>query len=272
MQDSWLALLDHVLCPARPDLERCLDERARHVALRCARQAERSRAVALCVERIDAARRAVFAADDGVVGARMTELEREWRRLSHADPEAGLMDLWVRLVSPASTDRKRWRDSAATDRLEALVALAADEANVIAAEAAVARFGELSARYGVTVGRRVRWCFGAGQGRALLDSLAPALRFATQKCAERERAAILERAEREQRRIGEAAGERFSDHPILAEELGLAAHVDFVWRAARLDDSQNPVAPLRSLWKTGYAVFALDGASLTLEIPPLGVQ
>jgi hypothetical protein len=272
MQDSWLGLLDHVLCPARPDLERCLDARARHVALRCARQAERSRAVALCVEQIDAARRAVFAADDGVVGARMTELERQWRRLSHADPEAGLMDLWVRLVSPASSDRKRWRDSAASDWLEALVALAADEANVIAAEAAAVRFGELLSHHGVTVGTRVRWCFGAGQGRALLDSLAPALGFATQQCTERERSAILERAEREQQRIRLAAIARFADRPILAEELGLAAYVEFVWRAARLDDSQNPVAPLRSLWKTGYAVFALDGSALTLEIPPLGVQ
>lgn len=49
--------------------------------------------MASCERRIDDARARVFEADDGVVGRQMTDLERQWRKLSSPDPEAGLMDL-----------------------------------------------------------------------------------------------------------------------------------------------------------------------------------
>ena len=42
----------------------------------------RAMALADCERRINEARAAIFAADDGVVSKRMTELEREWRELS----------------------------------------------------------------------------------------------------------------------------------------------------------------------------------------------
>jgi hypothetical protein len=269
MQGSWLGLLDRVLRPARPDLERCLNERARHVALRCSRQAERTRALALCVEQIDEARRVVFEADDGVVGAHMTALEREWRRLSREDPEGGLMDLWAGLVTPASIDLKRWRGAGASDELEALVALAADEANVILAEAALAQFAERLSQHGVVIGKRIRWRFGAGQQRTLLETLVVLAKVAAEKCGERERAAILAGSEREQESVRAAGEERFLGRPLLVEELAQAAQVDFLWRSARLGDSQNPVSPLLSLWGAGYAIYELDAREVTLEIPPL---
>jgi hypothetical protein len=118
MRDSWLRLIDGVLRPARPRLEGCLRERERHLETRRSFEEARARAIAQCEARIEAARAQVLAANDGVVTSRMTELEREWRRLSRPDPDAGLMDLWARVAPPAWIDRKRWRDAAAASRLE----------------------------------------------------------------------------------------------------------------------------------------------------------
>src|SRR6187549_1515597 len=109
MRDAWLHLLDSVLRPGRPRLERCLRERERHLEAQRAVAEDRARAIARCEARIETARARVFANNDGIVTSWMTELEREWRRLARRDPERGLMDLWARVAPPAWIDRKRWR-------------------------------------------------------------------------------------------------------------------------------------------------------------------
>ena len=48
---------------------------------------ERARALADIERRINDARATVFAKGDGVVTRLMTDLEREWRALSHAERE-----------------------------------------------------------------------------------------------------------------------------------------------------------------------------------------
>src|SRR5258708_7083616 len=101
MRDPWLEILDCVLRPARPHLARCLEERDRHVAVRRQLADERLHAIAKCEQRINDVRADIFAKSDGIVGRRMTDLEREWRLLSRPDPDAGLMDLWAR-SAPAS--------------------------------------------------------------------------------------------------------------------------------------------------------------------------
>jgi hypothetical protein len=181
------------------------------------------------------------------------------------------MDAWARLVSPASLDRKRWRDSAPSEWLDVLVALAADEANVWAAERAVGELHDALSGYELNVGRRVRFRFrsGASEGRGTLALLAAPSRFASERCADRVRAAVLARAGREQERVRCAALERFPERPQLAEELGQAASLDFVWRAAGLEPSRNPAPGLRALWATGYVLSSYDASSATLEIPPL---
>ena len=85
MRDSWLGLVDAMFCPERPHLERCLRERDHHLAARRLVDEERARAIARCEARIEEARADVFAANDGVVTARMTDLEREWRMLARGD-------------------------------------------------------------------------------------------------------------------------------------------------------------------------------------------
>src|SRR3954471_5892940 len=95
MRDSWLDLVDRLLRPARPDLARCLRERARHLAARRLLAEERARMLAAYENAIEQERAAVFAANDGVISSRMTALERAWRATSRPDPEGGLMDLWA---------------------------------------------------------------------------------------------------------------------------------------------------------------------------------
>lgn len=48
-------------------------------------ESERARTLADVERRINEARAAVFAKDDGVVGKLMTDLEREWRELSRLE-------------------------------------------------------------------------------------------------------------------------------------------------------------------------------------------
>src|SRR5262245_7119114 len=98
--ESWHDTLDRVLNPVRPDLARCLLERKRHQETQARVAEARVHALMSCERRINEARAAVLASNDGVVTSRMTDLEREWRRLSRArvDPEAGIMDLWSRIA------------------------------------------------------------------------------------------------------------------------------------------------------------------------------
>jgi hypothetical protein len=269
MFDAWLQVLDRVLAPERPALARCFVERSRHLENRSESGASRRSALLRCEHRINEVRRDVFAADDGVVDARMTDLERQWRVLARADPEAGLMELWSRLVGPASIDRKRWRDETPGAWPDALVALASDEANVLAAEAALATLRGILARQGVVVPERVRFRFGRHDGPTARALLREAGRLSYERCPSDYRTVALERATELELCVQTSALSRFPDRPELACDLGYAAFVDCAWRAAGLEARENPVAPLIALWKTGYVIATLEDSAIILEIPAL---
>jgi hypothetical protein len=271
VRDSWLKLLDSVLRPARPRLERCLREREAHLAARQLVEQERAQAIARCVARIESARAEVFAANDGVVTSRMGQLEREWRMLSRPDPDGGMMDLWARVAPASWIDRKRWRDSAPAARIDAAIALAADVEGVEAAEAALAA---LRAALGprTAVGARLRWRALAydfdGTSELLAEPLHAALEALSAR-GEPARAVVLERARDLEREVLEAASVQIIERPLLAGALAHAAFVDHVWRAAGLLGRTNPVTSLRDLWSTGYVLSAIDASGVIVEIPPL---
>jgi hypothetical protein len=263
-------LVDSVLRPARPHLERCLREREMHLAARRAFVEERARAIANCRARIEDARAAVFAANDGVVTSRMGELEREWRMLSRPDPDDGLMDLWARVAPLSWIDRKRWRDSEPARRIDAAIALAADAGGVEAAESAIGSLRVALAPWGTSIGSRIRWSASEHDFGHTAELLSEPLRAAGEAIsARRSLAAVLERAQRLEREVHDAARVRFSQRPRLADALAHAAMVDCVWRSSPLAARPNPVSSLRELWKTGYVLSAIDASGVTAAIPPL---
>ena len=270
MRDSWLDLVDCVLNPARPRLELCLREGALHRAAWRLAAEQRARAMADCERRIEAARALVFAADNGVIPSGMTELEREWRQISRWDVDGGLMDLWARIAPGAWIDRKRFRDSDPEAKLDAAIALAADAEGVDAADSAVAALRRVLAAWGTQLGARVRFRAFDADTDCVSELLAQPLRFAREAIAKGDAGPIvLERAEHLERSVYDAACARFPERPLLAHSLGHAAFVDGLLRAVAMGDRPNPIAALRELWKTGYALSAIDESGVTLEIPPL---
>jgi hypothetical protein len=263
MRDSWLKLVDGVLRPARARRERCLVERERHLEARRVFAERRAQTIARCEARIEAARAEVFAANDGVVTARMTQLEREWRRLSRSDPDAGLMDLWASVAPRSWIDQKRWREFDRATQVDGAIALAADADGVDAAEAAARGLRSALAAWGTNVGARVRWRWLADDFEGTTDLLAAPLRAAGEV-----RRSVLDRARHLEREVHEAALARFPERVVLARALAHAAYVDGIYRAA----SANPVTPLRALWTTGYVLSAVDSSGVTLAMPPLFCQ
>ena len=270
MRDSWHDVVDAVLRPARPQLASCLRERERHVAARQALSERRTRALADCRARIETARAVVFAANDGVISRRMTELEREWRKLARQDPDAGLMELWSRIAPAAWLDRKYWRGSEPAMQLDAAIALASDVDGVLEAEAALASLRAALMAWGIPTGAHVRWrmCALAADAdctTALLDAPLRAAEAAL-RGSEVHSAVLLRAGARE----GEVhAAVRLPDRPLLARSIAHAAFVDIMLRAAALGERPDPVAPLRRLWSTGYVLASLDGFGAILEIGPL---
>lgn len=198
------------------------------------------RAIADCERRIDLARAAVFAASDGVVGAKMTELEREWRSLARVDADAGVMNLWSRIAPAEWHDRKLWRHCPAVDRVDLSVALASDAPGVEAAERAVRAFREAYAEQGVTIGARISWRF-VDHDRAL---------FVT---------TFREPPPRIREDVRDAVLARLADRPLLARDV---AHLAAQPKSAVADAA-------RAVWRTGYGIQAFDAAGVTLEMPPL---
>jgi hypothetical protein len=239
MGDVWLELTEVLLRPARPALARCMAERERHLAERKRRGEERTRAISDCERRIELARAAVFAASDGVVGATMTDLEREWRSLAKVDPDAGVMDLWGRIAKPEWHDRKLWRDGPAVERVDLAVALASDASGVEAAEKAVAALRVAHAKEGVDIGARISWRL-FDHDRALFVTT---FREPPPRIREDVRQAVLA---------------RFPDRPLLARDVGYLA----TQKGAVVD-------AVRAIWRTGYGIQALEAGGSTLEIPPL---
>jgi hypothetical protein len=262
MRNPWQTVIEGVLRPGRPDLERCLAERERLASRQRGASEARARAIEDCERRIERCRADVFAANDGVVPGLMTALEREWRRLCRPDLDGAAMDLWARIAPGSWIDRRRWQDTEAALRLDAAVALAADVAGVEAAEAAVDALRAALAAWGTPLGPRVRWRLLA------LDAEHTGALYAELLRAARPDAAAVERATRLQDEVHQAALARLPARPGLAGDLGRAAFVDCVWRSDGAN-RPDPVAPLRDLWQTGYVLSAVDASGVTLELPGL---
>jgi len=252
MSASWLDLPAFLLRPERPDLSRCLAAREEHLESRRLAFEARKSAITACERRIESARADVFAADNGVVGARMTDLEREWRRLSKVDPEAGLMELWARIAPPSWIDRKRWRDSAPCTRVDAATALAADVEGVELVErAAFELFG---------ADTRVRWVQGSTDVAVVEPLFADALRAVEQGGIAQH---VVARAQKLAAQVHDLVRARIADRPALARDVAHAAYVDCMVHPSRM-------RPLHAIWRAGYVVTSVDAArGITIEIPPL---
>lgn len=253
---GWHKIVESVLRPARPHLERCLAARESHLAARRLDESERARALRDCVQRIERERAVIFAANDGVVPAAMTDLEREWRALARVDRERGMMDLWARIAPAAWIDRKLWRDS--DERVDAAIALASDVDGVEAAESAVRSLRTALATWGTTIGPRVRFRMHVEDSSHCEALLEAPLRAVT--------AHANEHAQQLEVDVHAAVLTRFPDRPCLARDLAHAAFADYMVRNAALP---NPVIPLRALWTTGYTIAAIDVTGITLEVPAL---
>ncbi len=272
MRDSWLELVDRMLCPARPLLDACLRAAEPHrVAARAASE-QRARALSACQGRIEQARAAVFAAGDGIVPAGMTDLEREWRALLRSDSRSRIDGLEGRAWRPgrgsiasAGATAPRVRGSTRA------IALAADVAGVEAAEAAVSSLRVALAPWGTSLGAVVRFRPFDSDSDCVTELLSKPLQAALAELALRS-ARPLERAQQLESTVRAAASARFPDRPLLARGLAHAAYVDHVLRAAALADRPNPVRSLRELWQAGYGLAAVEPAGVTLELPPLLVQ
>jgi hypothetical protein len=270
MQNSWFELVDRLLRPARPHLADCFREGELHQSARRGVAEQRARAIANCVSGIEAARAAVFAADDGVISSRMTELEREWRRVSRSDPDDGLMDLWARITPISWIDRKRWRHSDAPAKLDAAIALAAGAPSVEAAECAVGSLRAALAAWGTPLASAIRWRPFDTDTDCVTELLAAPLRAARESIATWDAAPIIiERVQQLEAAVYEATLVRFPERPLLAQSLAHAAGVDRLLGAAALSERPNPVTPLRELWQAGYTLAAIDVSGVTLELPPL---
>ena len=212
----------------------------------------------------------MFAENDGIVTRRMTDLEREWRRLSRSDPDGRLMDLWTRVAPVSWVDRKRWRDSEPAAQLDATIALAADVEGVETAESAIGALRVALAAWGIPIGFRMRWRSFEHDSDRTTELLAKPLGAACEALsAQGLESVVVLRAQRLERDVHEAALVRFPERPLLARGLAHAAFVDGVWRAASLAARPNPVTPLRDLWMAGYALSAIDSSGVTVEIPRL---
>jgi hypothetical protein len=280
MQSQWLEMLERVLRPERPLLDRCLEARDRFLTERQCIDEARARAIAACEQRIHEGRAAVFAANDGVVPARMTELEREWRRLSRRDPDEQLMDLWARMAPRSWHDCKRWRHGAPGTRCDLAVALAADVAGVEAAVAAARELREALATWGVAVGPRIEFRLLDDIERDITrELLAAPLQAAADVLATRgDEQAILSRMAELAREIREAAATYVPDREQLAASIAHAAFVGGVLQEAGLclsgsacrvqGERRSPVGPLCAIWGLGYVPAKVDALGITLELPP----
>lgn len=239
MGDVWLDLTGNLFRPARPRLARCMAERERHVAERKRIGDDRIRAISECERRIEVARAAVFAASDGVVSAKMTDLEREWRSLAKVDPDGGVMDLWARIAPSDWHDRKVWRDGPAVDRVDLVVALASDVEGALAAENGVAKLRAAYAKEGFEIAERIKWRL-FDHDRAL---------FVT---------TFREPPPRIREDVRDAVLARFPDRPLFARDVGFLA-----------TQKGEAALAVRAIWRAGYGIHALDARGITLEIPPL---
>lgn len=282
MPPSWHELIGAVFRPERPRLSQCR-ARAQAYAARESRSSERRNVeLADCRRRIEAARATVFAADDGIVGARMTELEREWITLARADRGARtrILEVWNEIAPPHWRGRLRWdiTDDLARD-LEAAVTLASDPSGVERAEDCALRFAAALSAWQPPLGSRLTWSVAPVplvETRAEVLLAAPLVAIQSVVAASYGGPAILARAfdvERDVLALTSAAPALRDSEP-LAADIAFAARVHFLWQVCLVDGREvggrsvtrldNPVDALRDLWSTGYALGSADCHNLTL--------
>lgn len=267
VERAWLETVGRVLRPARPRLARCLEARDGHLAAQRAAEETKATARRRCEARIEEARARVFEAEDGVVGASMTELEREWRRLTRRDPDRGLMDLWAGMAPRSWLDRKRWRDAPPARQLDVAVALASAADDVEAAEEAALALRAGLARLGQEVGARIAWRpFEDAEHATMTGLLVTARRYAAGQLDTRA-AARLDAAADVHERVLAAAGAHLAEDALLAVDLAHTAYVEALWTAAELAREVSPAAALRRLLATGHVLVAADARAITLGVP-----
>ena len=287
MDTSWTQLAKALLSPARPRLPQCR-ARAEALAARESRLTERrTRALAECRDRIEAARASVFETGNGVVGADMTALEREWLQLARPrSPAETTRELWLEMAPRRWADTLRWQQ--AGDRhldVETAITLACDPDGVERAEQHARELAAALAAWNVDVGEHTSWRVAAqpepaprlaellAAPLAALDDVVASTYGATSLVARADRIAADVR--------GAVTGTPLVDrHPTLAADVALVARIDFLWRAcvteARVVPSGlapagrpfaalvNPAAALLALWSTGYVVCAAGPEGITL--------
>ena len=216
----------------------------------------------------------MFAHGDGVVGARMTTLEREWRTLAKVNrhDEGPLRDLWAPIAPPAWTDHPRYRESAPEVRAAAAVLLASDPEGVERAERAARAIACYARTEGITVGARVTWrvepsprivtsnrvLFASARARVLA-----ALRPTDAWPLVARRAIGLRR---EVSRKLRTLSNRTTGHR-LSREVGDAAFIDALHDGAAvlgISGLRSPVAPFFEVWRAGYLVAEVARAGITL--------
>ena len=293
MPASWNELVDSMLQPARPLLSQCRARAEAHgISERRASQ-RRDRELADCQKRIETARAAIFKAGDGVVGARMTALEREWLAHQRAErsPEERALELWNEMAPRRWAGRLRSPFTGdPTADLEAAVMLASDPEGVERAESCGLRLAAALSTWGFEVRAAVRWRVASDpvietRAEQLLAGPLSALTAALTSTYGAE--ALVARAHRIERAVLDAAAGSalLSSREALVTDLALVARVDFLWSACSVEarrvpadhlnagrafgELENPAAALLDLWKTGYLLAALEGDGVALASVPI---
>lgn len=283
MAAPWTELADGILRPTRPWLARTRARAEAHLARERRAAERRAEALAACRARIEDERSRVFEAGNGVVNARMTTLEREWRSLAHEphSPRARALALWNELAPPRWADRLRGANDAEWN-VEHAIALASDPEGVERAEACARTLAQALAPWGLTVGTAVHWRVASDLHADPIGSWLEAPRAAATDALANVYggAALLARA----RAVGETvrAG---ADRATIGAEVGAVAALDVLWRTCSVeaklvpaghlpaglgfDALPSPTAALLALWQTGYVPCAADVDGFTLGAPPI---
>lgn len=291
MESSFHDLARTLLRPTPTRLEHCWAIAAAQQARRRKGTEERTRRLAECERRIEAARARVFAAADGVVREEMTSLEREWRTLAQGlrlDPSDVAM-LWRAVAPRGSSAALPLRDGTDGERgWDAVIALASDPDGVAKAESSARLLTEALSGWGVTAARRVEWVVSlALPTRSIAEALFDAPTRASQAAlvATYGGDAIVLRAARHREELfarltvaSRGAGQE------LVSDVAQASFTQHLWNACVVErrvvpdghpnagrsfhDLPHPTTALVELWRTGYVLLSVGTEVVTLGALP----
>lgn len=254
---DWDRIVNGVLRPARPRLDRCVEAHRAYLAAVADRTHGHARTLADIENRLSRARERVFAEGSGKVPAEITAIEREWLAAArNPAPARELETLW-RQVAP-----ERWLDGARPmpEGAEAVVTLASDPDGVEAAERAAHDLREALVPWGVTLGTGVHWVV----SRELTFALRAEELFAAPlaACAEAPHE-IVQAGHRLRRDLRDRLGAQTvpTRNSSIARELGLLAFGASVWETRK---EPSPFAPALAIYTLGYAISAADSTGVTL--------